>query len=371
MQKVVGVNLNGNAFQVDEAGYAALSAYLERAETRLAGNPDKAEILADLEQAIAEKCGARLGAHKTVVTASEIDQILADMGPVDAGDTTAGGAKDAAGSDAHGASHAAAAAPKRLYQIRDGAMISGVCNGIAAYVDIDVTIVRIVFVILALVSKGWFLLVYAALMLIVPYAETPEQQAAARGRRFTAQDLIDQARRNYDEFRTNKQWRLQWRRQQRAWRRQWRYTFHRMPWTVGPQAPYGSHVAAGVAAPIFGLIHAAIVMTLVLGFISLATTHTLFGYLMPSGIPYWVGFGILLFVYQAVAAPFYVAGRQAYTVSPAAPFAWLGPIVSLLWLGFVGFSIWWGYHHIPEVHDFIQALPGMWQQVVTQLKSHK
>jgi phage shock protein PspC (stress-responsive transcriptional regulator) len=371
MQKVVGVNLNGNAYQIEEAGYAALRAYLERAEARLANNPDKAEIVADLEQAIADKCGARLGAHKTVVTAAEIDQILGEMGPVDAGDATAGAAKGAADADAHDGSTATPAASKRLYQIRDGAMISGVCNGIAAYFDIDVTIVRIVFAVLALVSKGLFLLVYIALMLIIPYADTPEQQAAARGRRFTAQDLIDQAKRNYEDFRTNKHWRLQWRRQQRAWRRQWRYTFHGAPWAAGSQAQYASQAAAGVATPIFGLIHAAIVLTLALAFISLATTHTLFGHMMPSGIPYWAAFGILIFVYQAIAWPFYYAGRQAYAVNPAAPFAWLSPVFSILWLGFIGFSIWWGYHHIPEVHDFIQALPDMWQQVVIQLKQHK
>lgn len=371
MQKVVGVNLNGNAYQVEEAGYAALRAYLERAEARLANNPDKAEILADLEQAIADKCAARLGAHKTVVTAAEIDQILAEMGPVDAGDATIGGPTETSDTDAHDAPKAATIPPKRLYRIREGAMIAGVCNGIAAYFDVDVTIVRIVFAVLALLTKGFFLLVYGALMLIIPHAETPEQYAAARGRRFTAQDLIDQAKRNYEDFRTNKHWRRQWRQQQRAWRRQWRYTFQGAPWAAGAQAQYASQVAAGVATPVFGLIHAAIVLTLILGVISLATTHTLFGHVMPSGIPYWAGFGILLFVYQAIAWPFYYAGRHAYAANPAAPFAWLSPLFGLLWLGFVGFSVWWGYHHIPEVHDFIQALPGMWQQVVTALKQHK
>lgn len=371
MQKVVGVNLNGNAYQVEEAGYAALRAYLERAESRLANNPDKAEILADLEQAIADKCSARLAAHKTVVTATEIDQILAEMGPVDAGDATIRDAGETSGAATDDAPKSTAAPAKRLYQIREGAMISGVCNGIAAYFDIDVTIVRIVFVLFALVTKGFFLLVYVALMLIIPHADTPEQHAAARGRRFTAQDLIDQAKRNYEDFRTNKQWRRQWRLQQRAWRRQWRYTFHGAPFFAGPQGQYASQVAAGVATPIFGLIHAAIVLTLILGVISLATTHTLFGHMMPSGIPYWAGFGILLFVYQALAWPFYFAGRQAYAANPAAPFAWLSPLFGLLWLGFVGFSIWWGYHHIPEVHNFIQSLPDLWQQLVAALKQHK
>src|ERR671911_91066 len=91
MQKVININLNGNAFQLEEGGYDALREYLARAERELKDNPDRAEIMADLEQAIADKCQKYLGPRKTVVTASEIDAIVAEMGPVD------GAASEAAG----------------------------------------------------------------------------------------------------------------------------------------------------------------------------------------------------------------------------------------------------------------------------------
>ena len=71
MQKVISINLNGNAYQIDEAGFAALVAYLDGAERQLKDNPDRVEILADLEQAIAEKASRFLGPHKTVVTRSK------------------------------------------------------------------------------------------------------------------------------------------------------------------------------------------------------------------------------------------------------------------------------------------------------------
>ena len=35
MQKVIAINLNGNAYQLDERGYEALRAYLEQAEHEL------------------------------------------------------------------------------------------------------------------------------------------------------------------------------------------------------------------------------------------------------------------------------------------------------------------------------------------------
>ena len=97
MQKVISINLNGHAYQLEEGGYEALRAYLAAAERDLASNPDRAEIMADLEQAIADKCRAVLGPHKSVVTEAEVARIVAEMGPVDAASAEPGaGASDAA-----------------------------------------------------------------------------------------------------------------------------------------------------------------------------------------------------------------------------------------------------------------------------------
>jgi len=82
MQRVITINLNGHAYQLDESAYDALRAYLNLAESQLKDNPDRTEILADFEQAIAEKCGRFLGPNKTVVTAVEMQQIVTEMGPV-------------------------------------------------------------------------------------------------------------------------------------------------------------------------------------------------------------------------------------------------------------------------------------------------
>ena len=60
MNKVITINLDGNAYQLEEGGYDALRAYLETAAARLQGNPDRDEILSDIERAIAEKFRALL-----------------------------------------------------------------------------------------------------------------------------------------------------------------------------------------------------------------------------------------------------------------------------------------------------------------------
>ena len=360
MQKVVGINLNGHAYQVEEPGYDALLAYLDRAGVQLADNPDRAEILADLEQAIAEKCDRLLGPHKTVVTAAEIDRILTEMGPVVAGDAKTSqdgaGTTGDAGKTSEQEDHAKAAAgatPKRLYQIREGSMISGVCKGIAAYLGVDVTIVRVVFVVLAFLTKGVWLLAYGIMMFVIPYAETSEERAAASGLPFTAQALVDQAKRNIADFKNGKDWRRQWRRQQRDWNRRWRYTTAPHAWNSS--AGYASQVWTTATAPIFGLINAALGLGLVFVLYSLTTKQAVLGVPLPDGVPLWAGVVTALGIYQLIALPLNAMHRAATAPYQPGLMLWTSPASNLLWIAAIGYSVWYGYHHVPAVHDAIDT----------------
>ncbi len=56
---------------------------------------------------------------------------------------------------------------KRLTRVEDGRMIAGVCAGLAKYLGVDATVVRLIFVLLALFAAGGVLL-YLILWLIMP-----------------------------------------------------------------------------------------------------------------------------------------------------------------------------------------------------------
>jgi phage shock protein C len=56
---------------------------------------------------------------------------------------------------------------KRLYRSRDNRMISGVCAGLAEYVDVDPTVVRLLAV-LGLFAGGATFWAYLVMMLVVP-----------------------------------------------------------------------------------------------------------------------------------------------------------------------------------------------------------
>ncbi len=57
---------------------------------------------------------------------------------------------------------------KRLYRSRDNRMIGGVCAGLGEYIGIDPTLVRVLFVLGAILGVGSLILVYLAMLLIIP-----------------------------------------------------------------------------------------------------------------------------------------------------------------------------------------------------------
>jgi len=57
--------------------------------------------------------------------------------------------------------------PRRLYRARSERILGGVCGGLGKYLSIDPTIVRLIFVLLAL-AGGPGLIAYLILLVVVP-----------------------------------------------------------------------------------------------------------------------------------------------------------------------------------------------------------
>ena len=72
---------------------------------------------------------------------------------------------------------------RRLYRSRRDSILGGVAGGVADYFDMDPSIVRIVWVVLALVTGGIFLVLYIVMWIVVPEGPSAATvaQAAAPG----------------------------------------------------------------------------------------------------------------------------------------------------------------------------------------------
>jgi phage shock protein PspC (stress-responsive transcriptional regulator) len=173
MKRVITASLNRNAFQFEDDAYARLEGWLADASARLMGDPDRAEILADLEQSVADKCSRRLPTGRTVITLDELVPALQEIGHVETAEAAGAAATVAAGASAEHSTTAGGSAPSAsaaLQQVSQGAWISGVCLGLARSAAIDPTLVRVIALALLFITGGGLALLYAVLMLIVPFA---------------------------------------------------------------------------------------------------------------------------------------------------------------------------------------------------------
>ena len=160
MQRIATtVRLNRSVLQFDEAANARLERYLAESASLLEGDPDPQEILGDLEQAVADQCVRRMPAGQTLVTLAELEPALEEIGSV-----------QAPGNGPASPHAPLEASPRVLQQISEGAVISGVCLGLARYFRLDVTLLRVISVLLLLGTGGAMVLVYLGLMLLMPYA---------------------------------------------------------------------------------------------------------------------------------------------------------------------------------------------------------
>lgn len=360
MNKVIAVNLNGNAYQLEEAGYERLRAYLDSATANLAGNPDRDEILADIEQAIADKFRASLGAHKTVVATRDVERVIGEMGSVPGGVDAGSGATSVPPPPPP-----SAGTPRRLYLIHEGAMIGGVCNGIAAYFGLDVSIVRVIFAITALLY-GTGILAYILLMLIVPSATTPEQKEAAHGLNRTAQEFIRRAKAGYyqgmktwGDKRAHREWRRKFKADMRGMGQQikqevrdakceWRQHWHGWGWH-GPAVP--------AAWPILKALEILFVIVLLLvifhhGFWGWWGWH--FG-----GMPWWLAIVILILLFKLITLPLRMAcwgGPYYRHPAHSAVETLIGLLVVVLVIGLLN-------RHVPEFHQFLNQLPDFFRYV--------
>ncbi len=365
MRQVITINLNNNAYQVEDEGYAALRDYMATAERRLADYPDRQEILADLEQAIADKCDSFLGAHKNVITTAEVSQILREMGPVAGSDEEATRPQGNPSTDTPEQGFTTATGPRqqprRLYRLAEGKLLGGVCTGLAAYFGIDVVWVRALWVLMTLFTGVW-LLVYVAALFIVPKAETPAERAQAHGTPFNAQDLIDSAREHYASARHSySQYRSQlgqakWTSKQSA--RRWRSQFRQRMTDAMPPPSTAARLVGTVLLPFFAIVSAALFVAVALALALVVTDFNLQSWGVPAlNLPTWVQALVLLLAYAVIALPVGAGRRMAlYYANGGSRFGWADMWSGVIWLASAALLLWALTLALPELRQLLEQL---------------
>jgi phage shock protein PspC (stress-responsive transcriptional regulator) len=192
MKITVSINLGGYSFNIDEDAYAELKRYLKNLELHFAGEESSSEILSDIESRMAELFRTKLTNYKRVINIEDVHQVITVLGtPEDISDTEGPSARDKFSSPGY----------HRMYRDTDHRVIGGVCAGIAAYWDIELWLVRLIFFVLAMMGVG--ILIYLILYIVLPEAKTTAEKIAMKGNPVNIHNIKDSVKKEFDTVRKN------------------------------------------------------------------------------------------------------------------------------------------------------------------------
>lgn len=176
MNKTVSINLGGTVFNIEEDAYLLLKGYLDHISSLFAGDPASAEIMDDIEARVAELFSERTNVRKTVVVPADVQEVITIMGrPEDYRLDEDAAPQPAAGPS--GIYHNS----RKLYRDMDAAMLGGVCSGLSHFLGWNLTLVRLLVVLLCFISFGAAILGYVLVWALVPPALTTSEKLHMRG----------------------------------------------------------------------------------------------------------------------------------------------------------------------------------------------
>ena len=169
MKKIININLSGRVIPIEDSAYEKLQGYIESLRRYFSHEEGRDEIINDIESRIAELMNDKVRKGAPCVTDADIDEIIASMGRPEDFDADAADTTDAnqAGAGQQYA-YAETRTKKKLYRDSSDKFIGGVCSGIAAYLNVDPAIIRILFAIITFGGFGLGFLAYILLWIILP-----------------------------------------------------------------------------------------------------------------------------------------------------------------------------------------------------------
>lgn len=183
MKKVLNVGIGGRSFVIDEDAYYKLSDYLDEFRKMAAVGLYAKEMMEDLELRIAEIFAESLHPGQEVVDLAMVNAVIARLGMPDGSDGFAG-EDTKTGKNCEAFENE----PKKLFRDMENKAIGGVCSGLACYCNIDVLVIRILFICLLLLGSTGFWL-YVILWAVVPVARTGADKCRMHGVPVTAENI--------------------------------------------------------------------------------------------------------------------------------------------------------------------------------------
>lgn len=172
MNKIININLAGQAIAIDEKAYDTLKSYLSTLEKHFRNTSSGSEILEDIEARIAEMFQIKIRNGQSFIDQAAVDEAIEVMGsPKDMG--YAEEAEEVYEEEEYDGR-------KKLFRDSEDKILGGVCSGLAAYLDVDTSVVRLLTIVLVIFA-GIGIIPYLILWVILPQTRTPQDRFRMHG----------------------------------------------------------------------------------------------------------------------------------------------------------------------------------------------
>ncbi|WP_300601864.1 PspC domain-containing protein [Niabella sp.] len=162
MKQIINIQLGGRNIAIEDSAAKKVQQYLESLRFHFSKEPGKEEIISDIEARFAELMFEKLRKGAPHITDDDVDEMIATMGrPEDFAD-------EAGTEDTNGGYSQFSAGSRKLYRDANNKVLGGVCSGLANWINIDPSIVRVLFAIIALGGFGAGILIYILLWVFLP-----------------------------------------------------------------------------------------------------------------------------------------------------------------------------------------------------------
>jgi phage shock protein PspC (stress-responsive transcriptional regulator) len=173
MKKIININLSGRVLPIEDSAYEKLQAYIESLRRYFANEEGRDEIINDIESRIAELLHDKIRKGADAATDADVKEVIASMGTVEdfeaeEKENASATATASQESNQQNYTYAEKKPRGRLYRDSNDKFIGGVCSGIAAYMNVDPAIVRILFAIVTFGGFGLGFIAYILLWVILP-----------------------------------------------------------------------------------------------------------------------------------------------------------------------------------------------------------
>ena len=174
MNKTLSIGLAGFSFTIEEHAYIKLSDYLSALRSSLDAT-EADEVMHDIEIRIVEILREQM-AKREVVNDEDVEKVIAQIGKPEVIEE-----QEQAYFSEKTEKPRAFSGQKQLFRDPEGKILGGVSGGLGHYFGIDKVWVRLIFIIL-IFAKGFGLLLYPILWLVIPVANSASDFLKMKGK---------------------------------------------------------------------------------------------------------------------------------------------------------------------------------------------